>query len=194
MSVCSFCSSTDRVHVKENYNACYSCRCVSKKCKKNTGLYFDIKSNTYVEGSELSAIQENRAVIFDLHNVADCMPANQFARLVNPLTEAYDFVGILSFVGSTTETRKDATRYINELMMWVPKLRGYLCFRRDDRASPGSKGGFITCLSSSEVHFFDDSYDHVQSARAAKANAVQIEVNQQRAQQQLEKIVADLLS
>lgn len=192
MSVCSFCSSTDRVHVKENYNACYSCRSVSKKCKKNTGLYFDIKTNTYIEGSELGGVG-GRAVIFDLHNVADSMTPNQFCKLVTPLTETF-FVCILSYVGSTTETRKDATRYINELMMLVPKLKGYLCFRRDDRASPGSKGGFISCLSSSEVHFFDDSYDHVQSARAAKAKVVQIEVNQRRAQEQLEKIVTDLLS
>lgn len=109
--------------------------------------------------------------------------------MVRPLMDKCQWVGVLSYVGSTTSTRIGADRDIYELQRLVPGLHGYLCFRRDERASPGSKGGFIQSLGMEEVHFYDDGKDHVDSGTAAGANAVLVSKNRGQGRKQVAEAI-----
>jgi hypothetical protein len=193
---CDFCPCDEKVNDNGRFKACHQCRSVSKKCKKNTGTYYNVKSCHYDHGDTIrprtEGDKDGRAVVFDLHNVADAFTIPEFVNLVSPLIDQYEWVGILSFVGSTTQTRKDADGYIKLLMARCPKLKGYLCFRRNETAFPGTKGGFITCLNAAEVHFFDDGEDHIVSAEAAGVTATLISRDERTARQQISDGVSKL--
>ena len=167
----------------KQWEACHACRSVSKKCKKGSGLYYNVVSHEYE--SEISMVSGN-AVVFDLHNVVDRFEPKEF---VDQIASAYLLanytVYVLSYVGSTTGTRLGAQEFMEEIRQHCEDISCYLCFRRDEKATPGSKGGFIAQLNAESVVFFDDGEDHVKSATAAGAKATLINKDSKRARQQL---------
>jgi hypothetical protein len=188
---CSFCQSRLDVLPKGQYQACKACRQVSKRCKKETGLYYNVESKNYVHGDTLRPrnVPEGRAVVFDLHNVADQFDPEDFVKLIRPLVDKYEWVAVLSFVGSTTKTRLDADAQIKKMMYLLPEIKGYLCFARKEAADAGTKGGFIRALNVAECWFYDDSSDHIASATAAGAHATLIHMDRLTARSQLETAV-----
>jgi len=181
---CEFCKSGENVQELARWTVCQPCKQVSKKCRKGSGLYYQIADPTagvgaagvYVTGDQLPDVAKSRgrdALVFDLHNVADRFKPNlnEFAELVAPFVGSYS-LHVLSFVGSTTPTRVEADADIQAMMALVPELQGWLCFRRSEAVEPGNKGGFIRALGATSVCFFDDSEDHVESGKAAGADSV----------------------
>lgn len=53
-----------------------------KKCKRNTGLYYNIGEGAYEEGDSIAVAGGGRAVVFDFHNVVDIFEPKEswFAR------------------------------------------------------------------------------------------------------------------
>lgn len=187
--MCDFCPSTKDIVTKNNLNTCHTCRSVSKKCKKASGLYYDVALGTYVEGDAIRH-PDGKAMVFDLHNVADVFELTEFAELVRPLFDHYVWIGLLSFVGSTTPIRTEADKDIKQRMALIPGLHGYLCFRRNEHALPGTKGGFIQSLDAQHVVFFDDGADHVASAIEAGAVAHFISRKSSEARLQLKQLIS----
>lgn len=181
--VCTFCGSNEKVVPCKQWEACHACRGVSKKCKKGSGVYYNVVSHEYQ--SEVPMVSGNAAV-FDLHNVVDRYEPKEFVdRIASKYLVANYTVYVLSYVGSTTNTRLEAQEYMEEIQQHCEHINCYLCFHRDDKATPGSKGGFITQLNAESVVFFDDGDDHVRSAEAAGAKAILIDKDSERARQQL---------
>jgi len=179
---CEFCKSGENVQEQERWTVCQNCKQVSKKCRKGSGLYYQIAdpvagvgaAGVYVTGDQLPDVAKSmgrRALVFDFHNVADRFRPEEFADLVAPFVGSYSLY-VLSYVGSTTPTRVEADADIRAMMALVPELRGWLCFRRSEAVEPGNKGGFIRALGATSVCFFDDSEDHVKSGKAAGADSV----------------------
>lgn len=162
---CRFCPSRKDVNEKE---ICVHCRRVSKACKKGTGIYYNVKTKTYVQGDELN--EPNPCIIFDLHGVADLFTLQEFIQLVQPLQSK---VYLLSYVGSTTNTRLGACQWMEDLIKLAPHVNAFLCFARKDSPAPGNKGGFIQSLGSPDVTFLDDGKDHIEAAKnVSKAHLV----------------------
>lgn len=180
--VCEFCKSGENVEELERWTVCRSCKQVSKKCKKGSGLYYRIADpragvgapGVYVTGDQLPDVANSvshDALVFDFHNVADRFTPKEFAELVAPFVGSHS-LHVLSYVGSTTSTRVEADADIQARMALVPELQGWLCFYRSEAAKAGNKGGFIRALGATSVCFFDDSKDHVQSGKDAGADSV----------------------
>lgn len=192
---CEFCKSKEYVEELERWTVCRSCKQVSKKCRKGSGLYYRIAdpgagegvAGVYVTGDDLSDLAKSvgrPALVFDLHNVVDRFTPEEFAELVAPFVKSHS-LHVLSYVGSTTSTRVDADADIQARMALVPELQGWLCFRRSESVEPGNKGGFIRALGASSVCFFDDSSDHVASGLAAGADSVLVPTNSESAAKQV---------
>jgi len=184
---CEFCKSKENVEELKQWTVCRSCKQVSKKCKKGSGLYYRIAdpgagegaAGVYVTGDDVPGVAKSvgrPALVFDYHNVADWFGPEEFAELVAPFVRSHS-LHVLSYVGSTTPTRVGADADIQARMAVVPELQGWLCFRRSEAAEAGNKGGFIRALGATSVCFFDDSSDHVASGRAAGADSVQVPKN-----------------
>lgn len=192
---CEFCKSKENVEELERWTACRSCKQVSKKCRKGSGLYYQIADPTagvgaagvYVTGDQLPDVAKSvgrPALVFDFHNVTDRFTPEKFAELVAPFVKSHS-LHVLSYVGSTTSTRVGADADIQARMALVPELQGWLCFRRSEAVEPGNKGGFIRALGASGVCFFDDSSDHVASGLAAGADSVLVPTNSESAAKQV---------
>lgn len=172
---CEFCLNDTETSVWKSsrgreWNRCTPCAQVSKKCKKGAGIYYSVGDSCYLTGEELAAHyadEAERHVLLDLHGVTDLFTPEEFKEIMSVVPEG-TVVKILSFVGSTTQTRVDAHHQILEY--GVP---GYLCFARKDTAGAGSKGGFIVATGVADALVFaDDSEDHVASAKDAGAKDV----------------------
>lgn len=184
---CEFCKNGVDVEELKRCTVCRNCKQVSKKCRKGSGLYYQIANpraeegvaGAYVTGDELAGVAKSLgrpAIVFDFHNVADWFRPEEFAELVAPLVGSHS-LHVLSYVGSTTPTRVGVDADIKARMALVPELQGWLCFHRSEVVEPGNKGGFIQALGATSVCFFDDSQDHVESGKAAGADSVLVPKN-----------------
>lgn len=154
---CKFCPETKTVNEK---GICDQCRRLSKTCRKGTGIFYNVKTKSYVDGDSL--IESSPCIIFDLHGVADLFTVDEFSNLIKPILNRK--VYILSYVGSTTNTRLEACEWLEKLLQISPNVKPYLCFYRKNVMATGNKGGFISMLSCPNVIFLDDSEDHFMSA------------------------------
>lgn len=169
MATCDFCPCNEKVNpvAQGRFHACWQCRTVSNKSKK-TPIFYDILRGKYV--AEPLARSES-VLVLDLHNVCDRFTPQELAGLVRPFLEEGWQVTILSYVGSTTTTRIGAQDFALSLYKLVPDIDAYLCFRRGSLVEASNKGGFIKALGAPEVHFFDDSDDHIESGTHAGASS-----------------------
>ena len=170
---CYFCGANDNVQQKANWQVCRTCTQLSKKCSKGEGLYYHVLNRQYVAGDQPD-LSVGKLLVLDLHNVTDQVPP---AELDAVLAETkVDKVVVLSFVGTTTDTRVEADTQIREIVAAIKSkpIDGYLCFKRGDHVRPGNKGGFIAASGASQVYFLDDSSDHIAAGTAAGAMCTQI--------------------
>lgn len=173
---CDFCPGAIDVQQKLKYKACRDCRMVQKLASKNCGVYYDAKHGKYVSGDNIheryhgqeSDVQSSFLVL-DLHNVVDLLTPNELADATAPLRQFNNII-ILSFVGTTTETRIQAQKDMVLYRELIPDLDTYLCFKRGDAPAPGNKGHFIAMMQpASSIHFLDDHEDHIKAGLAAGA-------------------------
>lgn len=188
---CSFCQCRDKVNPISNgwFAACWQCRSVSKKSKKEP-LFYNILEGKYVDAPTPRA---PRALVLDLHNVCDRFEPKEMAELAAPLAAKGWHVLVLSYVGSTTNTRLGAQDYAAEMHQHLPALDAYLCFQRGEGVLPSNKGGFIAALGAAETQFLDDGEDHIASGKAAGAVAHLVTKNPHRARKFIAKTLGDLV-
>lgn len=182
---CLYCKNWEQPKKEQSISEkCTPCKQVSKKCKKGSGLYYQIalkqkEGGVYLSGDELAetTLSSNKeCIVFDYHNVTDLFTPEEFVQLVKPFIDNYK-IFILSYVGSTSKTRIEADEDIRKIMISLPKLQGFLCFRRGDTSQPGNKGGFIKSLKSKNTTFFDDSEDHISAGKDALASSFLVPVD-----------------
>lgn len=167
--MCDFCPETQGVEQKKKYKACHTCRTASKKAGQGSGLFYDSINKQYVDGDALPAVVVARALVLDLHNVTDLLSVPEFIEHVGPLKDKYDHVVLLSYVGTTTDTRTGAETQMREFHEGLPWIHGYLCFKRGAAVATGNKGDFIGRLQAIHVDFLDDHEDHIAAGRESGA-------------------------
>lgn len=164
---CAFCQldsgSSWTNNTGQTFIRCEKCRTLSKECRKGTGLFFNVQDHTLHSGDHLSLpLSPGRVLVLDLHGVVDLLPPEQLRAAVKVPAI------ILSFVGSTTDRRIEAHQYIKSVL-GENIHDGWMCFHKRNTALPGTKGGFMKCLTAQGFTpvLFDDSLDNCQSAADA---------------------------
>ena len=175
---CQFCGSQTDVQQKSKFAACRVCLKVQKRLKHDSGVYFDVLARAYRTGDEVRAqfaTPTCRRLVLDLHGVTDLLSMPDFAQLTDSaLAAGVDHVVLLSYVGTTTQTRIEAQTAMEQYVREVghqPLVSAFVCFHRGDTVEPSNKGHFVQMLHAPSVLFFDDSTDHVSAAQNAGADA-----------------------
>ena len=165
---------------KSKFAACRVCLKVQKQLKHDSGIYFDVLARAYRTGDEVRAqfpTLNCRKLVLDLHGVTDLLSVPDFAQLTSSaLAAGVDHVVLLSYVGTTTQTRIEAQaameQYVREVTAGNQLLvSAFVCFHRGGTVEPSNKGHFVQMLHAPSVLFFDDSTDHVSAAQSAGADA-----------------------
>lgn len=162
---CQFCHSVDDVQQKPKFTACRACLTLQKRMKRDTGLFYDVMGRRYMTGADIRTefSKDKRLLVLDLHGVTDLLSKAEFADMVTRVEAAGFRVILLSYVGTTTQTRIDAQTDMLAYMAHAANVCAFTCFHRGDTVELSNKGHFVQMLMDPEttVHFFDDGLDHV---------------------------------
>lgn len=180
--ICQFCHSTDDVQQKTKFVACRRCLTLQKHMKRDTGLFYDVMNRRYMSGIDVQAdfADCNKLLVLDLHGVTDLLSKPVFAEMAAKMDARDIRIILLSYVGTTTQTRTDAQLDMIEYILQLPcNVRAFTCFHRGEKVELSNKGHFVQMLLKPDatIHFFDDSLDHVSAARAAGVTAHHVQTS-----------------
>ena len=115
--------------------------------------------------------EEDKVIVFDVHNVVDRYEPEEFKKIVNTLSKDIKIV-ILSYVGSITGTRLYTQQYLKDNFSEFDDK--FFCFKKSSYCEPGTKGFFMQRLGAEKVILFDDSQKNIDSAFDCGKKAVKI--------------------
>lgn len=171
MSKCSFCLNECDGSLWKEYIRCDYCKKLQKLCKKDNGIYYHIKTQTYFYGVDINLnidinnSDDKRLLVLDFHNVCDLFKPDDLYKVLENVSIP---IIILSHVGTTTQTRINAHHEILEY-----KYDSWFCFKKKNNANPGTKGHFMSMLKTKGFLpiLLDDSQDNIDSALSADCKA-----------------------